>query len=1295
MYRLPRPATLLAISALALACGHAARAPSPRASAEEEARRRLDAAERGASEGPMAAARAGWLRYLVASDAPAAETRLRAAAGGGDTQARALALCGLAEILEDRLETQAATRAWIDALRAAPGDPIAELAASRLLDVQGDSRAVDDAIVEAAERAPAALSPRAARLLREAAARSLAARVAEVGPQAEATAWARMGVVQNWRVAGPFGALRLFDLSRALPLDGPSMAQAPAQGPAGPTGSRALDFPDGDVGLDLEPSDGDVFYAASELRIERGGDYLAWIEGAAALELRLDGAVVLSRVPYPREMPRAQTVAVKLSPGTHQALVRWSRAEGARFRLTLVRADGAPADFASAAPAELKGARLEAPCALGSACSARGAWAEPTSLRRMAEDRLREDDGDPLAAWLLARAVIGDERAPARLAVARAVALSASGAPALVLRAQEVMRDPEVPDRLGRSRALVDLAQAARKDPLLLRARLTAAALQRDAERYDDAAQELQQAEAALRHLRDPARPAGATPASLAVAIRSSAADALPARLQLARARLLDAQGNTAAARAGVEAALRTDPGRCDARSLRYELSRRDGSVPDQRKAAEALLPCGDGASTLAGLLRDRRDLARAEELFAVLAAAHPAQPPRLHALAEIQGARNETAAAVRTLQKAAALAPRSADPLRRLAGVFEASGDAKAADQTRARALALAPGDLALRRQLALSRGEDVLRWADRDGLALARDSGVKAPPGASAVRLLDQGAVQVYPDGGAVERVHSVVRVLDKRGVSRFGEAHLPGDADILRLRTIKRDGRTLEPESIPEKEGVTMPGLEPGDAVEIDYLRAIAPRGPELPGIGLGGFFFRDEQTPMVLSTYEVRAPATLPLEVDAHNAAVPAIEKVAGEQRFRMTARDVAPQEPEPHQPPEAETMPWIQVGSGAGQRDLVRSMADWALLRGRPGAATDELARAAGGGTPRERAARIHAAVAQAVRGRSQGSDFSLPAAHVLAQGRGNRLLALKAALASAGIGSHIVQVRGFNQDQAPYRFPRPDAYGWAVLRIDLPGQAAWVDPSYRLAPFDELPPFLRGQDAWVVPEPGEEPRQIRTPAGPSGDGREVALQLELDSTGAATGGGRDRHLGFEAAGLKDALERFDETQRKQAVESMLGRGLRGVELDSLAAEGDSEVGGATTLVYGLRVHLARRDGARLLVPASLSPQRLSRRWVQKADRTLPLLVDSAEKQTTRAEIALPQGFHLRAPPAPVALRTEYGEFTWSAREQRGKLVIEESFALPQQRVVPGRYAAFADFARRVDEVEDQELVLAP
>jgi len=833
----------------------------------------------------MQAAQAGLLQYLVASDVAAAEPLLRKAAADGRGEAAALALCGLGDILEDRLDTLEARTAWTRALLAAPESPFAEYAAGRLLEVQGDSRELDDRILALEAQLPARITPRAARLLREAAARIHGSRVEEESAQLESKAWARLGMLQLWRVAGPFAALRLFDLRRVLALDGPGRARAPDRGPAGPTHERTLEFPDGDVGLELEPGEGDVYYAASRPTLSRGGDYLAFVEGAGALELRIDGTVVISRSPYPRVVPRVQAAAVTLAKGPHDVLVRWSRLEGIRFRISLVRGDGAPSDAEDAAPSALDGRRLASECPLGSVCLARPAWEDRASLRAHAEERAKADPDDPIAAWLLVRATLADDRAAARAAVARLVATTSSGAVALLVRAQEALRDPEVPDRLGRTQALADLAEATRRDPFLLRGRLTAAALQRDSERYDDAARELDQAEAALR-----GKNAAGTPAT-----------PLPPRLSLSRARLLDAQGNPAAARTRVEAALQQDPGRCDARVLLYQLARREGSMADQDRFAERLLGCSEGAQTLASLSRDRGRLDRSESLFADLARSRPAQPARWFSLAEMQAARKETAAAKASLEKAAQIAPRSPEPLRRLAGVLEENGEDEAATDARVRALSLAPGDLQLRRQIALTRGTPPLAWADRDGLAIARDQTIALPRGASAVRLLDQGAVEIFPDGGGVERTHTIARVLDKRGVARFGEAQIPADAQILHLRTIKKDGRTLEPETIPGKEAATLPGLAVGDTVEIDYLRGIAPRGPDLHGLVIGGFFFRDDETPMRESTYEVRAPSDLPLEVDAHHVQVEPFEKTGSSQRFLKTVRDVAPQPPEPHQP----------------------------------------------------------------------------------------------------------------------------------------------------------------------------------------------------------------------------------------------------------------------------------------------------------------------------------------------------------------------------------------------------------
>jgi hypothetical protein len=201
------------------------------------------------------------------------------------------------------------------------------------------------------------------------------------------------------------------------------------------------------------------------------------------------------------------------------------------------------------------------------------------------------------------------------------------------------------------------------------------------------------------------------------------------------------------------------------------------------------------------------------------------------------------------------------------------------------------------------------------------------------------------------------------------------------------------------------------------------------------------------------------------------------------------------------------------------------------------------------------------------------------------------------------------------------------------------------------------------------------------------------MDLTLDGEGLATGTGRDEHFGFEAASLKDALDRLDGDQRKQAVEAMLGRGLRGVTLESLTTEGENDLGGSATLVYGLRVPLARKDGAQLLMPGSLVPARLARRWLQTAERRVTLLIDSPEVLSQRIAVQLPPGYSLRGAPKPVSIATPFGSYSWSARQEGAKLLIEESISIPQQRVAPDRYAEFAAFARDVDRVQAQELLL--
>ena len=80
---------------LVAGCASGARRAEPPRWNPDDARRRLEEAETAAQKDPSQLARAGWLRYLTASDASGALRELEPASRTGTPAQRALALAGL------------------------------------------------------------------------------------------------------------------------------------------------------------------------------------------------------------------------------------------------------------------------------------------------------------------------------------------------------------------------------------------------------------------------------------------------------------------------------------------------------------------------------------------------------------------------------------------------------------------------------------------------------------------------------------------------------------------------------------------------------------------------------------------------------------------------------------------------------------------------------------------------------------------------------------------------------------------------------------------------------------------------------------------------------------------------------------------------------------------------------------------------------------------------------------------------------------------------------------------------
>lgn len=1223
--------------------------------------------------------------------APLLATALLALAGCAGARPSGAVPDAALDLLVARNDAAAAAARAERAVARAPRDPAARLAAAllarRALDpaVEADHLA---ALAAAAPEHPLALvalrrlaeladhSPAVARrvdgavaaLLDGGSLRGLAAyraRVARIGcaevlgDHARAGALRREnGAVSAWTFLGPFGLRRHMELDRPFPPDGGDLP-ASIPGPLGlpPRPARTLPAPDGSVAIDGEPRDGDVFFLAADVTLAKGGSYLLSLGTLLSVRLRVDGVELHARRASSGHLPSLVHLPLDLAPGKHRVLVKASRSgPGASLHLAFARADGAPSDatFVAAPP--------------GSAAPTAGTFAPPAPAwgARALARALAPELGAGLAALLGARDAAALDREGAKALLAEAAVALPGSAQVRAARAEVLGQDATLDAQVARARAEAELREALSRDAGHAEARVALAGLLVDAQRLDEA-------DEVLAALGD----ASARPDALA-----------------ARARAADARGLSERAEALVADALRGG-GSCRAVDHGRELAARRRALSLEAARTRAFAECREGRERLAEHLRRRGDPAGAADALLPVVRARPwAVGPAL-ALAEAYVAAEAPGKAAEVLEGLRALWPRQPRVEKELADARELAGDARAARAARERALVLDGSDLGLRRALALEDGPEVLAGHAEDARAAIRGyEAARRTDDTSSAMVLDAAAVEIHAGGTASERTHQVIHVLDQHGVEQFGEMQVPGGAELLALRTHKPDGTTLEPERGAEGKGTTsLAGLEPGDYVEIEYLRGTRGDGA---GFAADPFFFRAEGTRLFRSSYVVSAPEGLGLEVDAHGLPPPTPVRESGRVVVRGLSLDVPAHVPEPSSPPMTELLPFLHAGIGGGREALHLAIADAVADRARPTeelrALAAELRAAAGAGAGEAalvRAAASH--VAKTILG--QGGAFGEEASVVLSRGRGSRLLVLKALLSALGIRARIALARPFAADQGPWRFPTPGLYGHPLLRVEAGGETLWLDPGLRAAPFATIPSAVTDAEALVLPEPGEALEVVRTPARQRvEERREVVVRVTLDAEGGAEVEGEDRYHGAAGAAAKGAVERLDASERRQVIESMLARSFRGVALSEAVMLGEDDPEGPLVVRWLGRVpRLARPAGpSELVLEAPVLPSRLAARFVQVASRTAPLLVQVPERSVQRVEISAPPGL-VPSVTAPRSIESPFGTFSRTERAEGRTLVREDRLDLPRGRIAPERYADFAAFAAAVDAAQEMPM----
>lgn len=748
------------------------------------------------------------------------------------------------------------------------------------------------------------------------------------------------------------------------------------------------------------------------------------------------------------------------------------------------------------------------------------------------------------------------------------------------------------------------------------------------------------------------------------------------------RGRALAALGLTDLAASAAEAAAAAAGRHCPTWVKAVELATDVGHKPTLRRMMAGQVPCGTGehAQIIASALFAAGQHQRAE---AWLAAAL-----RQPAVASSAWQRLLAASALTATQppKPPAYA---ADPSAELWNSYQMSAVAndEAAAQAALQSLLVGDHGSTPLRQRSLQAGATP-PWTAfvRDGAVLAAQA--DDPAWAGAVRtawLLDQEVVVLLPGGGAVRRVHQVVRVVAADAADDVGEVRVAQGADLEFARTILPDGSVVAPADTADKETISLRAVEAGTAIEYAQVVFVEPEDPATGATRLDPFTLQAADGPTRLSEYVVLVP-------DGISAAFrPSVTAPTAEVRkvgawtahiFRTSNRPRARIEPKAVRP--ELQLPSVQV---TGQGSLTAAVEPWderleSAAREESPALDSwlDLLRTRPDGVQRWQfaAQRLARNVVQSHDGGLSGSPSV-----ALNQQKGDRAAVFYALARRIGVPACVVRVRPLSRDP-PLDPPDPVDFGLQLVRIQLPDGEHWYDPGLEGGLLDHIRSGLRGRPGLLTGCGRPDPRQVVVPSlGQDQDRRVINGTLLWAADGKVEGAFAEHLTGAVAAWVRQYLTTAPEAERN-ALFVELGKGLlAGAQIQVSEIVGLSNLGGPLELKWTLKAPAAAQRVSTLSL--GLFPSELGKEFAVLPSRTMPLLFGYGQDLQLTLSIVSPA--RPVRPPADLDGRDRLLSWSRRAASQAGGLTLQWSLAATPGVVAADAYQDFAKAARGADAAE--------
>lgn len=602
-------------------------------------------------------------------------------------------------------------------------------------------------------------------------------------------------------------------------------------------------------------------------------------------------------------------------------------------------------------------------------------------------------------------------------------------------------------------------------------------------------------------------------------------------------------------------------------------------------------------------------------------------------------------------------------------------------------------------------------------EGEASTAETPPASPPkarkaGDEAYYAIDFAATHYYEDGSSITLTHTMVRVMTKNAIDRFAEVSLPGGARVLVARTVKQNGSTVVPEQTPGKETLSMPGLAPGDFVELAYVDYDSPAAVSNTNRTGTRFFFKMSDISSLRSEFVVINPSKDFLR--RNDAPEPQPFEYQGQPAVRFLRTDSPRPRSEPYTVSSEEFLPWVQMYAAGtttetfelGRRGMRNTLLDSAKISAQVEAQFKAwLADARERVDPSQEGARdllvkdlfyqVNAYFT------SHAGNMSQDISHAILTREGNPMVVLETLYEGLGFETEIYLVK--DRYATPEEHPTNElrSYSDPILYIKMPdsGEEHWVIPNNQDAMFGAIGDALRGQPAICITcdEASKKTIPLDSPLARY-DSRDMDIEATLDAQGNLRGTAVQVYDGPSANYGRALLrQQTEETKRSKFIEALLSEHIPGAIVTRYEIkQADNPDAPLTFIIEFEREQYARVDGTNLVLRAAIFRQPLGSVYGTLPKRTLPLMLGRSRHFDDTLRIKLPAGMTptLRSQAGSWDLNAAFGEYQRSVTIDGNVLEISQRIDVPIQRVQPKAYARFQKWAISVEQSSGLLLELA-